>query len=526
MQTSLNKKVGIASLIMISSVFLSRVTGLLREMVIAAVGGISSDVDAYQVAFILPEVLNHVVAAGFLSVTFIPIFNQYLVKDSEKEGWRVFSLILTTFGSGLLVLILIACIWAEPLVNLVAHGIKSPETKALAVKMTRIILPAQFFFFTGGLFMAVQFAKERFFLPAMAPLIYNLGIILGGLILSPWIGIEGFSWGVLVGAFFGNFFLQWIGAGRVGMSFTFSIDIFHPDLRRYLFLTLPLILGLTMMFSTEFFFRLFGAYMPEGTIAALNYGLRITLILVGLFGQAVGAASFPFMSRLVAEGRMDDMNQLLNQTLRYLSLVIPFSILLMVLRHEVVVILFKRGSFDVAATQLTSQILPFLLIGTFAFSAQTIVVRGYYAMQDTLFPAAFGTMAVALSIPFYLMGMRQWGPAGVALGVSFSALLQVIVLYALWNKRSKNRGQDVYGHAGKMIVISVFLGLILEVFRRIALSGFDQWTFIGSLMTILITGVLFCFLLYLFGRWLKIHEIRDVFDKLLIKRKRAFSKKG
>ncbi|MBN1848849.1 MAG: murein biosynthesis integral membrane protein MurJ [Deltaproteobacteria bacterium] len=520
MQSSLYKKIGTASIIMVSSVFLSRVMGLLREVVIAAVGGVSYSVDAYQLAFILPEVLNHVAAAGFLSVTFIPIFDQYLVKGHEEEGWRVFSLILTIFGIGLSILILIAFLWAEPLVGFVAHGISNPQTKAMAVKMTRIILPAQWFFFTGGLFMAVQFAKERFFLPALAPLIYNLGIILGGLVLGPWIGMEGFAWGVLAGAFFGNFFLQWIGAGRVGMTLTFTMDIMHPDMRRYLFLTLPLILGLTMMFSTEVFFRLFGAYMPEGTIAALNYGLRITLILVGLFGQAVGAASFPFMSRLVAEGRMDDMNRLLNQTLRYLSLVIPFSILLIVLRHEVVYILFKRGHFDATATLLTSHLLPYLLIGAFAFSAQTIVVRGYYAVQNTLFPAIFGTIAVILSIPFYLMGMRQWGPVGVAMGVSFSAFLQVIVLYVLWNKQSGNRGGEVYGHVGKMVLVSVSLGIILEGFRRIILSNLDQWTFMGSLVRSLIIGTLFLSVLYLIGRCLKINEIRYVFDKLIMKGKK------
>ena len=516
MKKTLYKKVGIASIIMMCSVFLSRVTGLLREIVIAAVGGISADVDAYQVAFMLPEVLNHVVASGFLSVTFIPIFNQYLAADNEEEGWQVFSLIFTTFGAGLCLLILVAGIYAEPLVRLIASGVKDPATLALAVRMTRIILPAQFFFFTGGLLMAVQFSKERFFLPALAPLIYNLGIIAGGLLLGPWIGIEGFSWGVLAGALAGNFLLQWFGARRAGMKISFAMDLSHPEIRNYLFLTLPLILGLTMTFSTEFFFRFFGAYMPKGTIAALNYGLRVTLILVGLFGQAVGTASYPFMSRLMAEGRMDDVNQLLNKTLRYLSLVIPFSALLMVLRHEVIFILFQRGQFNASATSLTSQLLPFLLIGAFAFSAQVVVVRGYYAMKDTLFPAIFGTIAVAISIPFYLWGMRQWGPAGVAVGVSFSAFLQVTVLYALWNKRSNNKGGAlVYGHVGKVLVASIALGVILEWFQRTALAWVDQWTLRGSLFTTIVSGLLFVVLLYGAGRVGFIKEFSDVFDILL-----------
>jgi putative peptidoglycan lipid II flippase len=507
MNKSLYKKVGIASIIMIASVFLSRIMGLIREVVIAAVGGISADVDAYQVAFMLPEILNHMLATGFLSITFIPIFSKYLVKDKEEEGWQSFSLILTTFGTVLLVLIFIAYIWAEPLVRLIATGIQDSATMILAVKMTRIILPAQFFFFIGGLLMAVQFSKEHFFLPALAPLIYNLGIILGGIILSPWLGMEAFSWGVLGGAALGNFFMQWIGAKRIGMRFTIKYSLSHPDLRRYLFLTLPLILGLTMTFSTEFFFRFFGAYMAEGTIAALNYGLRVTLILVGLFGQAVGTASYPFMSRLVAEGRMEEMNQLLNQTIRYLSLVILFSVLFIVLRHEIIFILFQRGDFDASATIMTSKLLPFLLLGAFAFSAQTIVVRGYYATQDTLFPAIFGTTAVAVSIPFYLLGMWQWGPIGVALGVSFSAFLQVMVIYILWNRRTGNRGSNVYVHVGKIILLGISLGIILEGFKRLVLTSFDAWSLVGTLSTSIVLGLLFLLLLYIGGRLMKMEEI-------------------
>ncbi|MFH1241246.1 MAG: murein biosynthesis integral membrane protein MurJ [Pseudomonadota bacterium] len=511
MKGSLYKKVGIASLIMMSSVFLSRIIGLLREVFIAYVGGASGEVDAYQMAFVLPEILNHVAATGFLSITFIPIFNKYLVRNREEEGWKVFSIIFSFFGTLLLVLILLAWFWTDGLVDLIAPGVHDPVIRALTIRMTRIVLPAQFFFFAGGLFMAVQFSKERFFLPALAPLLYNLGIILGGLLLAPWVGIEGFAWGVLGGAVVGNFVLQWIGARRVGMHFTFSLEFSHPDIKRYLFLTLPLILGLTMTFSTEFFFRFFGSYMPRGTIAALNYGLRVMFILVGIFGQAVGTASYPFMSRLVAEGRIDEMNRLMNRTLCYLSLVIPFSTLLMVLRHEVVVILFQRGRFDAAATELTSHLLPFLLLGAFAFSAQTVVVRGYYAMQNTLFPALLGTAAVLLSIPFYMVGVAQMGSAGVALGVSLAALLQVVVLYVLWNRRSGNReSREVYARVGKIICLSVFLGLVLEGLRRAILSGIDPYKMSGALLIGLVLGPIFLLLLYLGGRVMRIEEILEI----------------
>ncbi len=524
---SLYKKVGIASLIMMTSVLLSRVIGILREVVIAYAGGTGGDVDAYQMAFVLPEILNHVAATGFLSITFIPIFNKYLIKDMETEGWRIFSLILSSFGSLLLLLITVACVFTDHLVTLIAPGINDPAIKALTIRMTRIVLPAQFFFFTGGLFMAVQFSKEHFLIPALAPLLYNLGIITGGIVLAPWIGIEGFAWGVFGGALVGNFAVQWFGARRLGLRFKPCFNLTHPDLRHYLLLTLPLMLGLSMTFSTEFFFRFFGSFMPQGAIAALNYGLRITFILVGLFGQAVGTASYPFMSRLATEGRSHEMNRLLDKTVRALTLVIPFSVFLMVIRHEVVFILFQRGRFDAAATALTAHLLPYLLLGAFAFSAQTVVVRGYYAMQNTLFPALLGTAAVLLSIPFFLVGMDRMGASGVALGVSISAFMQVALLYICWNKRTQNRDSGlVYGAVFKMVALSIFLGFSLETLRKTLFSTLGAGTLSGALITSVALGILFSCLLYLACGIMKMSDIFDILEKPFRKLKDRFFKKA
>ena len=521
MSKSLSKKVGIASLIMMASVFLSRVIGLFREMVIAHIGGAGASVDAYQVAFVIPDILNHIVASGFMSVTFIPIFSRYLAANREDDGWKVFSTILNCFGCFLVVLIVVAAVLTPQLIALIAPGLKNPGTIASAVRMTRIILPAQLFFFVGGLLMAVQFSKERFFIPALAPLLYNLGIISGGIILGPWIGMEGFAWGVLIGALIGNLLVQFFGVRKTGLQYFFIFDLGHPDLRKYVFLTLPLMIGMTMTFSTEFFFRLFGSYLPQGSIAVLNFGLRIMLILVGLFGQAVGTASFPFLARLVAENKINDMNRLLNHTLRFLALVIPFSVLFMVLRSEVVRIIFQRGKFDTIATALTAEVLMYLLVGAFAFAAYTVVVRGYFASQNTLFPALYGTIVVIVSIPLYLLGMNLLGVRGVALAVSMSGIFQVTVLYALWNKRSNNTGcRSVYSVYLKMIGFAALTGIFLAWVKSVLLDWINSTTFMGSLIICVLTGAVFLIILLGTGYGLKIKEITDMVNRLAEKLKR------
>ena len=519
MTKSLHKKVGIASMIMMSSVLLSRVIGVFREMVIAYIGGATLEVDAYQVAFVIPEILNHIVASGFLSVTFIPIFTAYITQNDEEAGWRVFSLILTCVGSLLLLFIFLSFLFAPQVIDLVAPGRNDPVFKAIAVRMTRIIIPAQFFFFAGGLFMAVQFAKERFLVPALAPLLYNLGIVAGGLFMGTRIGMEGFSWGVLTGAFVGNFLLQCWAASRVGMRFRFTFDFRHPDLRKYIFLTLPLMLGLTMIFSMEIFIRYFGSYLSNGNIAALNYGRTILLIPVGLFGQAVGVASFPFMARLIAENKVQEMNQLLNRALRYLALVIPFSVLLMVLRHEVVQLLFQRGRFDTAATELTAGILMFLLPGAFALSAYTVVVRGYYAMQNTFFPAVFGTVAVSLSLPIYWYGMQWFEAQGIALAISLSGFFQVLLLYILWNRKTGNKESlIVYHFYIKIIVMSSLLGIFLEALKRKVFPFMDSPDLLRSAVVFLVIGGMYTLLIIGAGYLGKVQEINDVLARMIRKR--------
>jgi len=510
------RKIGIASSIMMASVFASRIIGLVRESAIAWMGGAKAAVDAYQIAFVIPEILNHIVASGFLSITFIPIFAHYLSQNRDEEGFQVFSIIFNGFGLMLLGFIAITMVWAPQFVKLFVPGISDPVTFALAVKMTRIIIPAQFFFFAGGLFMAVQFTKENFLIPAMAPLIYNIGIITGGVFLYPVLGMEGFAWGVLGGAFLGSFLLQLVGARRAGLKYYFIFNISHPDFLKYILLTLPLMVGLTMTFSTEILMKFFGSFLGEGSIAAMNYALRIMFILVGFFGQAVGMASYPFMAKIAAKGDFQRLNHMINQTLKFIFLVIPFSVLFMVLRREIVMILFQRGAFDMQATQLTAGILPFFMAGAFAFSAQTIVSRGYYALQSTLFPAIFSTLCVLASLPMIYLFMKFMGIKGVALGLTLSVTLSSFLLFEFWNRKSRNTAKkEVYLFFLKIVPVSLVIGALLQATLMGLRHYFDPATLAGSLIICVITTLVFLFLLPLTGLLLRIKEITILYDKIL-----------
>jgi len=525
--TSTYRKIGIASLIMMASVFLSKIIGLAREMVIAGFKGAGVEVDNYLVAFTLPEILNHLIVSGFLSITFIPIFSKYLIQNREEEGWRIFSIILTCSGTALLVLILIGEIFTLPILHFFAPGKTLPEEIAPILKMTRIILPAQFFFFAGGLFMAVQFAKERFFIPSIAGLIYNLGIIAGGLAFGPSMGMEGFSWGVLVGALVGNFLLQMVGAQKAGMRFSPSFDFRHPDFRKYILLTIPLMVGLTPNFSIELLLRFFGSFLPAGGISSINFSLRIMFIVVGLFGQAVATAFYPFMARLVTENNMAEANRLLNRALCYLSLTLSVAMLVMVLRSEIVTVIYQRGAFDPEASALTARVLIFLMPTSVAMAAFALVVRGYYATQDTLFPAIFSTIAVLLTLPLYYFGMHAAGPTGIAVAMSLSTSFQALLLYIVWNHRTENVGsRQVYSSFLKIAVLSTGMGIILEWMRRLLTSVVQP---AGIFQNMLVMGCIFAVwlgLLVAIGTLLKLEEVRQPLRDIGGEVRRRFFKKN
>jgi putative peptidoglycan lipid II flippase len=511
------QKIGLATLIMMASIFLSRVLGYVRELVIAAVAGADVSVDAYRVAFVLPEILNHILASGFLSVTFIPIFSAYLVKDDDAGAWRISSIILTTFGALMVFLIIIGMVFTTDIVPLLALGRTDPEFLEMAIHMTRIVLPAQFFFFAGGVLMAVQFAKERFLVPALAPLIYNLGIICGGLILGGRVGVAGFAWGALVGAFGGNFVIQIFGARHVGLRFRFQFDWKHKDLRRYILLTLPLMLGLTMIFSMEIFSKFFGSYLQAGGIAWLDYAKTIMMMLVAFFGQAVGVASYPFLARLAARQQWDEMNRMFNTVLRHLAdLVIPASVLIFVLRYEIVRVLFERMAFNPEDTRMTALALGGLLLGAVAICAQTVVNRGFYAMQNTLLPAVYGTIAVMASLPIYWLGLKMYGLLGVALAISVSSIIQVAVLFSAWNHRSGNKGSlQVYGAFLKAALTGILLGTILWLARCFVVQRIDPASVSGSILTILVIGTLFMLCMALAGWLFKVEGIQSVSTRIL-----------
>ncbi|MCL5669903.1 MAG: murein biosynthesis integral membrane protein MurJ [Acidobacteria bacterium] len=441
--SSLNRKVLLSAGIVMAGVLASRLLGFFRQWTVAHEIGANAATDAYNAAFTLPDFLNYLVAGGALSVTFIPVFAKQLADAKEEEGWHVFSTVITVMGLALILLVAAGEVLAPHIVALMAPGFKSSEM-AQTIFLTRLMLPAQFCFYLGGILSAVQYAKSQFFVPSLAPVIYNLAIICGGLVLASRIGITGFSVGVLVGALSGNFLLQIYGARRAGARFSPNFDLRHPGFRLFVKLSIPIMLALSLVFTDDWIIRWFGSYLAQGSITWLSYAKTLMRVPLAVVGQAVGVASFPFLAQLYSEKRHEELNRLLNDTLRgLLFLLVPISALTIALNRPLVYFVFSDTRLRATDFNATAAALAFFSLGMFAWGAQSILARGFYATRNTLTPAIVGTAITFLNLPLYAYLAARMQYRGLALASSIGIAVYAVVLFVLLSGRTRNRGVSV-----------------------------------------------------------------------------------
>src|SRR5574344_1333558 len=392
-----------ATLIIAASMLVSRVLGILREMLLARAAGVTPEKNALDLAFLIPDILNHVVSTGFLSIIFIPIFTGYIIKKQEDNAWKFFSNVMNTLGLLFLALIIPAFIWMRELITLFTSvATLDPAILYRATYFGLISLPGQLFIFAGSFLVAVQQTRKQFFIPSLTGVIYNLSIIAGGLIGRNY-GLAGFAWGIPFGAFIGFFLLQIIGIHRGGAHYSFVFNIRHPDIRRYLGMMIPMSLGVGSMFAFDFIIRCFGGYFGASGISSLNYAYRIMYTLVAVFGFSVGVASYPDMARLVKENHIDELNKKIWKSIsRMFCILIPAVVAVWALSFPAVRILFERGAFTRETTEAISEVLRWYLPVSLGLCLQAVLGSSFYAAEKMWTPTLLNTGIFALTIPAYL----------------------------------------------------------------------------------------------------------------------------
>ena len=439
MERDTQKSMTRAALVLMASTLASRALGLVREALLAARLGTGIEADAYATAFLLPDLVNTLLAGGFLSLSFVPLYMAALRERGRLQASRFLAAVVVFLGVAGAVAIAALWIGAEPALRLMQPGMAGTPAMEKAVHLTRILLPAQLCFLLAGAWNGVQYAHRKFLYPALAPLVYNLGILGGGWFLAPWMGAEGFAWGVLAGAVVGHLFLQAWGVARLGEVVAAPTGT-GPDLKAFLWRSAPLMLGLTLGFSSEFLLRRLAGYLGTGAVAEASYAFRLMMVLVALFGQSTGVASYPFLVELANGAQWEKLQGLLNQTLlRLAALLVPVSFLVSFHARDVVALAFRRGRFDQAAVEAVALPLASMVWCVFPWCVQIVLARALYARGKFWLGAALGTICVLVAWPVWSTAVDLSGKRGIGPGLVFLVGLQALVFGTVWWKGPQGR---------------------------------------------------------------------------------------
>jgi putative peptidoglycan lipid II flippase len=474
---------------MVVSLFLSRILGLVREMVMSGKFGADINTDTYTLAFSIPDLLFFLVAGGALSSAFIPVFTEYYSQDKEQDAWHIFSVVATVMASVVLVFIAVAWIYAEPLARLVAPGKTNPAEIAEIAFMSRIVLPAQFAFFVGGLMFGTLYARKVFAVPGLGPNVYNLGIIAGALFISNVVtpSIAGMSWGALVGAIIGNLIIPAIVMHRMGSHYRPSFDVSHPGVKKVFKLMLPVILGLSLPGVYDLISRYYGSFYAPGVNSWLKYANVLMQAPLGVFGQSLAIAVFPALAQFYAKGEMRAYQSQLNSTLRQvLFITIPVSLLMAVASRPIVVAIFQHGQFTAASTSPVAELLSIFSVGVWAWCLHPVLMRAFFAVQHSVTPIVLGTITTFL----YLGTIQALRPIleyrAIPAASSLSALVLVVMMLVAIQRRIG--GVDFAGlaaTAGKSVVGGIAFAGVTYALLQLPFIASLQSNKLGSVAVLL-----------------------------------------
>src|SRR5882762_488643 len=460
-----------ATLLLMSAVMLSRVIGYLREAYIASAFGAGAQVDAYVAAFTLPDWLNYIVAGGAASITFISIYTRFLAEKRDADAQKAFSIIITVMTAVMIVGTIVTEIFTPQFVRWMFSGF-SPAQVELCVYLTRILLPAQIFFYVGGVVSAVLLSHRLFLFPAFGPLLYNICIILGGVVGGHRFGIASLAYGALVGSFLGPFLASAIGAARMGTGYRPSFDVTNPAFREWVRLSVPLMLGVSLVTADDWILRHY-ASSGVGDIARLNYAKRLFAVPIAVLGQATGQASLPFFARLFNEKRLREFGATVNDSVYRVS---AASFLttgwMMAAALPLIDLVYRRGRFLFSDTQTTAIYFFWFSLSLALWSAQGLYARAFYAAGDTWTPMAAVSIITTASLPIYSVLFRHFGVVGLAFASDIGIGANLLALaWLLHYRKLVSLGEIRWGELGKSAFTAVIAGAIsFEVAEVVPLS--------------------------------------------------------
>lgn len=512
--------------IIMATMMVAKILGLIRDRLLAHV--FSPDtIDIFWAAFRLPDLIFQIAIFGALSVAFIPVFTEYFESKGKQDAFELARSILNIALVVFILLSVLIYIFAQPLIsNFIAPGF-APEKSAQVVSLTRIIIFGQVILIFGAFFIGILQSFQRFIIPALAPVFYNLGIILGIVVFSKSLGIAGAAVGVIIGAIL-HALIQLPLIWSIGFRFKFPSKFLHPGVKEIVRLMSMRTVGLAAEQINETVGLALASLASIGSVTYLTFAQHLQVVPIGLFGTTLAQAALPVLSSERARGKIEEFKITLLTTMhQILFLALPAAAILIVIRIPVVRLIFGASQFDWLATVLTGATLAYLSIGLAAQAVSLLLVRGFYALKDTRTPVLVSLVVVIINISLsvYFITVLKLEVWSIGAAYSISTILSATLLFwALHFKVGRFDLNQVLIPFFKMVMATIIMGVALYV----PIKLLDQVIFdtTRTINLLILTGIssIFALSIYVALVWfLNVRELKTYAD--LLKRATKFQAK-
>lgn len=487
----------------------SRAVGVIRDRVLASTFGAGDALDAYYAAFRMPDLLYTLIILGALSAGFIPVFAEYLEIRGKDEAWRLAERVLSVVGATMMIVCAILVVFAPELVPLTVPGFPAEKLDA-TIRLTRIMALSPFFLGLSAVMGGILQATRRFLAFALAPVLYNAGIIFGAVVLSPVLGLEGLAWGVVLGAFL-HLITQASVALRMGLRRIPAPSLKAEGVRRILWLMAPRTAGLAVSQINMVILLALASALSVGSIAVFNLANNLQSFPVGIFGISFAVAAFPNLARAAGAKRGDEFKSVLGSaTRKILFLIVPSTVIFFLLRAQIVRLTLGAGAFDWNDTIRTADVMGVFAVSMTFQALVPLLARAFYALQDTWTPLIAGVAAETFNLLLAILLRGPFGIAGLAIAFSSASFLNMVLLWWLLHTRKGALGAgEVTMSFAKTLAASSALFGFGWVARQIVGTIFPLHTFwqvaLQAAATILVGGGAFVLVAVL----LKSQEFRE-----------------
>lgn len=501
----------------------SRVLGMVREIVIAARFGTGHTYDAYVAAFRIPDLIFFIVMSGAFGSAFIPVFGGYLAKGDDERAWKLANTLLTWVVIGFALAAILISLLAEPLITTVIAPELPADSQELAVNLTRLLLLSPLLLGLSAAGKGMLEAQNTFALSAIAPILYNLGIIFGALALTPAIGIYGLVAGVLIGSI-AHVAIQFGSLLRNGLRIRPSFSPRTEGLGDVGRLMAPRVLGQTASQVNLIVMTNFASRLAEGSISALSYAQSLILLPHGILAMSLSTVIFPRMVRDHEQGDLAEFRRTLNQGLRTLIfLTLPAAVGLLVYRTSIVQVLFQYGSFDAESTGMVAVAVGYFSIGLIGRAVSEPLIRTFYAMRDTRTPVIVSILNIVANIALSWILAPHMGHAGLALSLSITYLLRMVVLATILSRRTGGLVSELLPPVTKMLaplaIFTIAALMTADPLSRLTDPGDGRTILDYIVFTVTLAASA---AIYLTAAWLlRLPEITRLVDAVLRKVRRS-----